>query len=810
MTEMLPAGEYSPTSQEVDCPQLKLRESEGWSLATRNANSKSEFQAKCEAGGASGGAVGGPCVRVQSEGENEVRFDFTQRVPAAEKGTFMLFKGWLRPLDGTGRLILSCFKNGKSVNVSNWSCGNFASYESSEWSQCFVKVLSDGSFDEVMVSCTFRPVTDGMVRLMTDAKDQPISGDRAALITNRVDFCVAEPKLEIGKPLDVKSLPKVEGYFAKRVEEKLAREAIAMPNPNGTEGWYVTWRLLKSDARDAAFNVFRREKTADGWSDWVQLNEKPILVTTDFLDLTARKPQAEKDGALPEADYQWKVTASDGTETLVRAASFEHGISIKLRDPEAKISRMAIADLTGDGRCDYIFMMNPTGWVDPYYYYWHPSIGTLKLEAYSADGEWLWSRDLGAGIENGVWYSPFIAADLDGDGRAEVAVKTAGTEDGAAQTDSEASLKNSTGRVDHGAEYLSIWDGLTGKEITRTDWPNRNGLSYNYYCRSMLSVAYLDGKTPILLALRGTYSLQKMRGWQFRDGKLEEKFFWTNAFEEPNLWGRGSHTLHSTDVDGDGRDEIAVGTFILDDTGATLWAKGLHHPDHLYVGDVIPSRPGLEIYWGIEGKVDAGGMGVLDAKTGEFIWKFEEPTYHIHAQGMCADIDPAHPGCECFGGEEKNDFSFDRYLWSAEGKLLQRRPSPKKLCEQNPDLNPEKDLPIHDIARWNLGVPTAFWNADPQKEIIFGHEGKAYSYGKDEFCEPYFRFRSGSIVKTCDVLGDWREEVFVSAPGEVRIYATKIPAETRRPTLLQDRNYRASILESSMGYAQTPMLGCEE
>ena len=50
---------------------------------------------------------------------------------------------------------------------------------------------------------------------------------------------------------------------------------------------------------------------------------------------------------------------------------------------------------------------------------------TYQIEAYLSDGTFLWSKDLGQGIEPGVWYSPFIAYDFNGDGKAEIALKTA-------------------------------------------------------------------------------------------------------------------------------------------------------------------------------------------------------------------------------------------------------------------------------------------------------------------------------------------------------------------------------------------------
>ena len=41
--------------------------------------------------------------------------------------------------------------------------------------------------------------------------------------------------------------------------------------------------------------------------------------------------------------------------------------------------------------------------------------------------------------------------------------------------------------------------------------------------------------------------------------------------------------------------------------------------------------------------------------------------------------------------------------------------------------------------------------------------------------------------------------------GEVRIYTTTIPAQDRRPTLMQDPIYRSDVAHCVMGYEQTPM-----
>lgn len=69
----------------------------------------------------------------------------------------------------------------------------------------------------------------------------------------------------------------------------------------------------------------------------------------------------------------------------------------------------------------------------------------------------------------GTWWTPFIVWDFDGDGKAEIAFKSAPY---AATREESLSEKGGRARgfVVTGPEYCTILDGLTGKEIARTDW----------------------------------------------------------------------------------------------------------------------------------------------------------------------------------------------------------------------------------------------------------------------------------------------------------------------------------------------------
>jgi hypothetical protein len=57
-----------------------------------------------------------------------------------------------------------------------------------------------------------------------------------------------------------------------------------------------------------------------------------------------------------------------------------------------------------------------------------------------------------------------------------------------------------------------------------------------------------------------------------------------------------------------------------------------------------------------------------------------------------------------------------------------------------------------------------------------------------------------------DVLGDWREELNTSLPGELRVYYSNVPAASRRVCLMQDRSYRTAVAMQTSGYFYPPLV----
>lgn len=578
---------------------------------------------------------------------------------------------------------------------------------------------------------------------------------RSALVAAALAALAQAPLHAADAPPAAKAKPQVQGFAAQRVEERLSRGLLALPIANNRV--YIGWRLLANDPKDIAFHVYRRS----GGAQAVRLTDQPLSKTTDFVD--ANPPQGQH-----EYFVRAVVGGQEGSESQVAsAAPSAEGrsyVSLKL-DGDHTFQKAAIADLDGDGRYDFV-LKQPNGNVDPYEKYWKKSPGTYKLEAYRHDGTFLWRHDLGWSIEQGIWYSPYIVYDFDGDGRAEVAVKTG-----------QGDPRDPDGRVTTGPEYLSILDGQSGKEITKVDWPSREGFpSYNYYCRNQLGIAYLDGKTPALIVERGTYNTIKLVAYEFHNARLRELWRWQDKDETQRYTGQGAHCIRAADIDEDGRDEVIIGSGVIDDNGVGLWTTRMGHPDHVTVGDLDPDHPGLEIHYGMETKQQRNGMCMVDARTGKLLWGYDKPTRHVHGQGLVADLDPRHPGTECYSADTdpQKDFAY-AVLFNARGQI---------------------------IGNENLGgfAPrAAYWDADVQRELLMGKKFRDFESGQSH-PTPI----DGAVIAVADILGDWREEIITTVAGELRIYTTSIPATDRRPCLMQDPIYRLDVAVDSQGYLQIP------
>jgi rhamnogalacturonan endolyase len=572
-------------------------------------------------------------------------------------------------------------------------------------------------------------------------------------------------------------LPVIAGT-AQRQMEYLGRGVIAISQGEGKV--YVGWRLPGADPENIAFNLYRA--TAGG--EPVQLNARPIVQSTNYVDSGVDLSRPNTYFVRPVLDGREQEASS--SYTLQANAPARQYLSIPLKTSEGYAPNDAsVGDLDGDGEYEIVLHQTGRGRDNAQAGMTDPPL----LEAYKLDGTFLWRISLGRNIREGAHYTQFMVYDLDGDGRAEVACKTAdGTVDGKGKTigNATADYRNPRGYVLDGPEYLTILDGQTGAELVTTDYipPRGNvadwGDNYgNRVDRFLACIAYLDGERPSLVMCRGYYTRAVLVAWNWRDSKLTRVWTFDSDDGTPGnekYRGQGNHNLSVADVDGDGRDEIVYGACAIDHDGKGLYSTGLGHGDAMHLSDIDPDRPGLEVFSIHERPSHPYGASLFDAATGKVVWglKLTDP-----GRGLAIDIDPRHRGYEYWANSSDG-------LYTCKGEKIS-------------DAKPRS---------CNMGV---WWDGDLLREILDGTTIEKWDYASGttvrllsaDGCSR----NNGSKSNPClcvDILGDWREEVIwrTSDNKELRIYTTTIPTDRRMVTLMHDPVYRLGVVWQNVAYNQ--------
>jgi rhamnogalacturonan endolyase len=590
--------------------------------------------------------------------------------------------------------------------------------------------------------------------------------------------------------------------IAQRQMEGLDRGLVAVRT--GSDSVFLSWRLLGNEQEDLSFNIYR----STGGEKLIKLNKNAITEGTNFLEtgVNFTKPNTY----FVKPIINGKETEGGKPYTLQANVLIGNYINIPLQTPERYIpGDGSVGDLDGDGEYEIVIHMTGRGRDNG-----HSGITSEPVfHAYKLDGTLLWKITLGKNIREGAHYTQFMVYDLDGDGRSEVAMKTAdGTIDGTGKVigDSTINNRNERGHIVKGNEFLTIFDGLTGAALATTDYiPGRHPSKkdptpdemekiwgddhYNRSERYLACIAYLDGKRPSLVMCRGYYTRTVLAAWNWRDGELSH--IWT--FDSDNgtpgnreYRGQGNHNLSVGDVDGDGRDEIMYGASAIDDNGKGLYSTGLGHADAMHFTDHIPDKPGLEVF-NIQERFGDAGMNMRNAATGEMYWKI--PSVEADesggdagegpGRGLAMNIDPRYLGSECwaFGAGMKG-------IYNAKGeKISDKTP---RSCNFGIWWDGDMQREILDrnyIAKWN-------WNKDSMEMILIADECRANNGTKS------------TPVLSADLFGDWREEVIFRTTDNksLRIYTTTIPTRHKLYTLMHDPVYRLAIAWQNVAYNQPP------
>ena len=577
---------------------------------------------------------------------------------------------------------------------------------------------------------------------------------------------------------------------AQRQMENLNRGLIAIRFENQI---YIGWRLFGTDPADIGFNLY---------SGKVKLNKTPITASTNYVDTN-----------VSNKDYSIKTVIRGKEQKTSETAQISNQpyISIPLSVPAGgktpggeeysyRANDASVGDLDGDGEYEIILKWDPTNSKDNSQ---KGYTGNVYLDAYKMNGKQLWRIDLGKNIRAGAHYTQFMVYDFDGDGKAEIICKTAdGTTDGSGKVigNSGSDFRNETGYVLSGPEFLTVFEGISGKALDTQDfYPKRDinvgdnpttdemktgwGDGYgNRIDRYVSAVAYLDGKRPSFIAGRGYYTRLVRVAWDFRNGKLQRRWaFDSNDPSNETYFSQGNHNMTIGDVDGDGKDEIINGSSVIDDNGKGLYSTGLGHGDAMHMSDMDPDNPGMEIWQSYEEPKRYGkfGLSLKDAKTGRALWGVDGEGKDI-GRSMASDIDPTYKGYE---------------YWGAIGGLHNSK---------------GEEISVTKPSSTNFAV---WWDADLSRELLDKNRIDKWDY-KNKTTQNLFTaegFTSNNGTKatptlSADILGDWREEVILRKEdnSELRIYTTTIPATNRIFTLMHDAQYRVAIAWQNSAYNQPP------
>jgi rhamnogalacturonan endolyase len=582
-----------------------------------------------------------------------------------------------------------------------------------------------------------------------------------------------------------------------RQVENLDRAPVAVLTEQGVT---LGWRMLGLDMDSVGFHVIR---------DGIQLTEEPIRNTTTYVDPAGTAASKYVIKTVGNGNGQDKLSA----EFTPLAQNY---LAIKLDKPADGVGKdgkpytysandASVADLDGDGSYEIVQLWNPSNAQDNSK---SGYTGNVYVDAYKMDGTKLWRIDLGHNIRAGAHYTQVLAYDFDGDGKAEVSMKTAdGTKDGAGTVigDPAADYRNSGGYVLSGPEFLTVFNGATGTimDTVPYDPPRGNVSSWgdgygNRVDRFLAGVAYLDGERPSMMFSRGYYTRAVLVTYDLVDGKLVKRWTFDSDVSGAEYKGQGNHNLSVADVDQDGKDEFVFGSMTIDDDGKPLYNTKLGHGDAIHTSDWDPSRPGLETFAVHESmsQSDKRGATFRDSATGEVLWSI--PATRDTGRGAIGDIDPRHAGAEgwAVGGDAAWNSPVG-FLMSSKGERISEKiPAANFMAWWDGDLL--REIVDHDFdAVAGVGVPTVSkwnWETETSDRLLTATGARTNNHTK------------GNPALQADLLGDWREELaFPSSDStELRIYTSTSPTEVRLRTLMHDPMYRTGVARESVAYNQPP------
>ena len=622
--------------------------------------------------------------------------------------------------------------------------------------------------------------------------------------------------------------------------ERLDRGIVVLPAQE--QGIFISWRLLGSDPKDITFDLQRDGKTIAKGLKVTNYTDKKGTANSRYQVITSsrnndtstfRNNEISSSGVIPWSDLYRSIPIDrpqDGTTPDGRSYRYTP-------------NDCSGGDVDGDGQYEIFLKWDPSNAHDNSH---DGYTGDVIIDCIRLDGTKLWRLNLGKNIRAGAHYTQFMVYDFDRDGHAELICKTApGSQDGTGRyvteaaddadilnADNNADYRTQQGRILSGPEYLTVFDGRTGRAVHTIYYrPNRafgvggsadydkqgwgdRAMMGNRGERFLAGVAWLDGpkSRPSAVMCRGYYTPSHLWAVDFDGRKLTTK--WFHASTTPHdyyvvdrqgkqtwyhnlaatAYGQGAHSLSVGDVDGDGCDEITYGSAAINNDGTLLYSTGLGHGDALHLSDLDPDHPGLEVFMVHESY--PYGADLRDARTGERLWY--ETARDDTGRGVAADIDGNHRGFEFW-------HIFNRAVHDIKGNVISNRlPSSNFRIYWDGDLQDE--LLANRGQRPHFPSFIEKWDGEKAVPLPLSNGKHLYDMGNSASCN----WTKATPCLQADLFGDWREEIILwdsSDAAHLNIFTTNIPTPYTVPTLMHDNIYRLSICWQNTAYNQPPHLG---
>ena len=589
----------------------------------------------------------------------------------------------------------------------------------------------------------------------------------------------------------------------------------------------ISWRKLAQDPEEATYRVYLRTGESAGWQ---ALNNTPVKVSnlevaasrlTDgcqlAVSLITKGVEGPKSPAYTYHDY--------GFVNMFLYINFEQAGSPIPCTAANRTKFVWPCDLDGDGEMDYV--LDRRGGFDSY------------LEAYTSQGEYLWSVNVGPNIMISVGQNDAVCVgDFDCNGRCDVVFQASdstrfwdkakndwglwldvnGTGGSTPDTDGDGIVNYRNQSVKNPPQYMAVIDGLTGaqKAVVEMNYPNT---PYDHYTRfnkadywgdeypylnGKMGLAYLDGIHPSAVmeycdrSKNGSHHYYTSAyGYDFSGGTAGEwKEQWQFVFDTLSIRKGEFHHIRIGDVDGDGKDETCNGVLCVDHDGTCLYSSGISHGDRFRLSDIDPDRPGPEIYAIQQNAADLLGQLIYDARTGQSIKRWYLGSVGDVGRGECMDVLPQYKGYEIW--------STMANMYTAQGDVAIEGTNaqygyPTEGIWWDGDLGRESVQTKNGASNMNLYVQK-YVHGDGLKTLIeFWRSPHAYGIS------------GARAMFWGDIVGDWREEVILDhyengvydgIMGFATNYATDID---NIYCLQQDVNYHGQC--TNRGYYQSPMTG---